>query len=123
MMKGMSLGEYVTVIEFAQKYHKFALLMSEEEVKERNKKFFQMHGEFKSYGMNIKYIDCCYDSRDQTVWSISFRKGNGGIRFSTNHFAGHESPKDWKYNSLFDLCMAFLKGEYKPSKDFYYADK
>lgn len=118
-MRGLSLGEYVTVVEFMQKYHSFALLMSPEDIKERNKKFFQMQGAFNNYGMNFKYVDAVYDSRDQTVWCITFRKGNDGIRFTTNHFASIEQPKNWKYNSLFDLCMAFLKGEFKPTKEFY----
>lgn len=32
-------------------------------------------------------------------------------------------PKDWKYFSLYDLCMAYLKGEFIPGKEFEYEGK
>lgn len=118
-MKGLTLSQFKEVIDFAQKYHKFALCMSDEEVKERNKIYHQMHEPFKEFGMNIKYIDSIYDSRDNIIWSITFRQGRNGVRFSTNHFTAlNLPPKNWKYNNLYDLCMAFLKGEFKPSKEF-----
>jgi hypothetical protein len=27
-------------------------------------------------------------------------------------------PKDWKYHTLYDLCMAYLTGEFKPTDEF-----
>jgi len=118
-MKGMTLQEYQEVVEFSQKYHKFSLWLTDEEVKERNKKYFQMHGAFGRHGLNIKYIDCTYDSRDRTVWSITFRQGRNGWRFATNHYnAINQPPKNWKFSNLYDLCMAFLKGEFKPGGEF-----
>lgn len=66
----------------------------------------------------IKYIDACYDSRDQTYWYIAFRPMD--ICFRTNHFnAISPPPKSWKYNRLYDLTMAFLKGEFKPKSEFF----
>jgi hypothetical protein len=118
-MKGMTLKEFQEVVDFSQKYHAFALWLTDEQVKERNKKYFQMHGAFGAHGMNIKYIDTIYDSRDQTIWSITFRQGKYGWRFSTNHYTAlNPPPKNFKYGTLYDLCMAFLKGEFKPKKEF-----
>ena len=118
-MKGMNLGEYVIMMEFIQKYHKFALWLSDEDLKERNKKHFQMHGAFGEHGLGIKYVDCTYDSRDGNIWTVTFRQGRYGICLSCNHYTAlNMPPKNFKFGSLFDWCMAYLKGEWKPKKEF-----
>jgi len=119
-MKGMNLGEYVVMMEFLQKYHRFALWLTDEQVKERNKKFFQMHGTFGSHGLNIKYVDCTYDSRDADIWAVTFRQGRYGVRLACNHYTALDTPpKNFKFSSLFEWSMAYLKGEWKPSKEFH----
>jgi hypothetical protein len=115
-MKGLTLDQYKEIVEFVQKYHKFALCPTDEQTEERKKEFPKM-GE---YGLNIKYVDCVYDSRDATIWQIKFRQGRNGVCFSTNHWNAIKTPpKEWKYNNLYDLCMAYLKGEFIPKAEFY----
>ena len=118
-MKGMSITQYAEVVKFAQEHHAFAMWSSDEEKKERQKKYPKLD----EYGFNIKYIDSVYDSRTSDVWVVKFRSGGTGYRFSTNHFAMREKPKHWKYDNLFDLCMAYLKGEFKPKEEFYFDDR
>jgi len=115
-MQGMNLGEYVVMMEFLQKYHAFAYWPSDEEIKERNKKFFQMAPSFGKHGLNIKYIDCTYDTRDISIWAVTFRQGRYGIRLSCNHYTEDTIPKNFRFESLYDWCMAYLKGEWKPTK-------
>lgn len=111
----MTMAQYVIVTAFAQKHHAFAQYRSKSERAQRVKDYPSM-GE---YGYSIKYIDCTYDSRTKNVWCVTFRQGARGYRFSTNHFnALNPQPKGWKYTTLYDLCMAFLKGEFKPKEEF-----
>lgn len=106
-MKGMKSAEFVEMVNFIQKYHKFALYMSDEEKKERNKLYPTMA----EYGFNIKYIDSCYDSRFADMWSVSFRGlGAPDLCFHTN--TNIILPQ---YPTLFDWVMAFLKSEWKPT--------
>lgn len=114
-MKGLTLDQFKEVTEFSQKHHKLANYLTPEQRLERLKEFPQM-GE---HGFGIKYIDSCYDSRDASLWSISFRQGSDGVNFRTNHFAMNDKPFGWKYDNLYDLCMAYLKGEFKPKAEFY----
>ncbi len=107
----MTIEQFAEVVNFAQKYHKFALWMSDEQVKDRNKIYHNM-GKFGAHGLNIKYIDSVYDSRDAKIWCVTFRMGSAGWRFSSNHWnALQPMPKEWRWKTLYDMCMAFLKGE------------
>lgn len=117
-MKGLTLEQLNEVINFAQKHHKFALWKTDEEREETKRNFPSIHSP--AHGMNIKYIDFTYDSRDATFWVIKFRQVTNGVAFSTNHFSSMlPVPKGWKYDNLYDLCMAYLKGEFKPKEEFY----
>lgn len=118
-MKGMTLDQFKEVVEFVQEHHKFAGWKTDEEKKEVQKKYPKLD----EYGFSIKYVDSCYDSRDGVVWMIKFRQGGTGVIFRTNHFAGKNIPKQWKYDNLFDLSMAFLKGEFEPKKEFEFDDR
>jgi len=120
MLKGLSLKQYFKIVEFVQNCHAFGMYLTEEELKKLNKKYPNKISNFK---LSIKYIDNCYDTRDKTIWSITFRIGSRGIKFSTNHFAGTNIPTDWKYDNLFDLCMDYLNGKFEPSDDFAYIMK
>lgn len=114
-MKGLTLDQVKEITEFAQKYHRFARWDSDEDVKEAK----SLYPKIPDHGFNIKYIDTCYDSREKDVWSISFREGRYGVNFRTNHFGIlNPMPKGWKYNNLYDLCMAYLKGDFVPKKEF-----
>lgn len=114
IMESMTMNEFAEVVKFVQTYHKFAHYVSEKE-HEQDQKTYQ---NLPRYRYGIKYIDSCYDSRDARIWSITFRQGKGGVRFSTNHFAMEPKPKQWKYESLYDLCMAYLTGEFTNLKGF-----
>lgn len=111
-MEALTSDQFKEILDFVQKYHKFALWMSDEEFKERNNVYFNM-GKFGAHGMNIKYIDSCYDSRDAKIWSITFRINiHHKYTFSSNSFALKGKPKSLnRWNSMYDLCMAFIKGE------------
>ena len=115
----MTLDQFKEVAEFMQKHHAFAHWLSTEEQAERKNQFPNM----KQIGFGIKYLDMCYDSRCHDVWMIKFRQGVDGVAFATNHFAGREMPKGWKYDNLFDLSMAYLKGEFIPKEEFYFDER
>lgn len=115
-MKGLTLDQFKEVIEFVQEYHAFGKYKNPEKRAENKEKYPNIA----EYGMGIKYVDSCYDSRDNTIWSVTFRQGVRGVVFSTNKYnAFNLPPDDWNYNKLYDLCMDFLKGEFKPTEDFY----
>jgi len=115
-MKGMTLEEYAEVVEFVQNHHPFAKSFHGGAREWRKRHFPKLPAE---YGFGIKYIDNCYDSRDGKVWSITFRQGRHGVCFRCNHFnALNPPPKKWKYDNLYDLCMAWLKGEFREKAEF-----
>jgi hypothetical protein len=111
-MKGMTLEQFAEVTRFVQKYHKFARWDNnqEEAISEGISK------ELSEYGLCIKYVRCDYDTRFGDVWGITLDQ----VRFATNHFTSfNPAPKGWKYDNLYDLTMAYLKGNFKPKKEFY----
>ena len=121
-MKGMNLEELKEVLDFMQEHHAFASYKTPEERKERLKKYPKID----EYGYGIKYTDMCYDSRTQDIWAITFRCGNIKVRFATNDITAItiavKNKKELKkmgieYKSLKDICLAFFKGEYEPSKE------
>lgn len=109
MMTGLTIQQYAEIIMFVQKHHAFGGVHQEDRiVKSENNLTTEQY--------NIKYIDSTYDSRTQTVWSVSFR-GFVNLQFRTNHFMSHDKkPDDFKFIALYDWIMAFLKGEWKPSE-------
>lgn len=99
-MKGMSIDQFKEVVEFSQTFHPFGRIRTKEQ-----KELIQ--GEFPNmgkYGMNIKYIESCYDSRTKTVWSVTFRGMGTEVNLRTT--------ENFDYENLYDLCMDYLKGEY-----------
>ncbi len=108
-MKGMKSTEFVEMVNFVQKYHKFANWMSDEQKAEAQK----LYPNLDEYGFNIKYIDSCYDSRFTDVWSVSFRGMGRKVNFHTN--INLELP----YDTLFDWIMAYLKREWQPTDEQY----
>lgn len=102
-MNGMKLEQYNELYQFVLKYNKFGWVKD------------SIQSEYPNAPRLIKYIDVVFDTRqiDGDIWSITFRYGGDGVRFSTNEKI--ETP----FNNLFDLSMAFLKGEYKPNKKHY----
>lgn len=112
-MEGMSLEQFTEITQFVQKYHRFGRWNRETELSAMKA---GVSPEIAEYGLNIKYVRCDYDTRMGDVWGITFDR----LRFATNHpYIPSEMPKDWKYNNLYDLSMAYLKGEFKPNKEFY----
>lgn len=111
-MKGMSLEQFAEVTRLTQKHHQFGIFR-------KNKQEALADGlseKLSEYGLNIKYVRCDYDTRMGDVWGIDFDR----VRFATNYpYIPSEIPKDWKYDNLYDLSMAYLKGEFKPSEEFY----
>lgn len=118
MLRGLTFEEYADIICFVNKFHRFGIYLGGEKINERNSQYMSMHAVFGSGHLNIKYIDNCFDTRDQTIWSITFRQGRFGVRFATNHFAGKKEPKNFKYESLHELCMDYLQGRFTDIKDF-----
>jgi len=113
-MKGLTPEQYVSVLQFVQKYHKFALWMSGEDKSQMNKEFPNL-SKWKGYGMGIKYIDSCYDSRTGDIWSITFRVHSAyKYSFHTNifnEFLGKKKPESWIELTFYEIIMKFLKGE------------
>ena len=62
----MSISQFKEVVDFVQNHHSFAKWKSEEE----RKKEVELYPKLPEYGHNIKYIDCCYDSRTADVWMV-----------------------------------------------------
>jgi hypothetical protein len=107
-MEGMTIQQYAEIVQFTQKHHHFGRWDDNND--------YPKIGE---NGKSIKYIDNIYDSRDAKVWSISFRGFSENVRFQTNHFGLlNPKPKGWKYDSLYELCMAYLKCEFEPKEEF-----
>ena len=100
-MKGMSPQQYGEVLQFIWKHCKFGYIPGERQYPDGPKM--------------IKYVDTTWDSRFGDIWSITFR--GDGVRLATNHYVGDEVNKA-PFDNLYDWCMAYLKGEWVPSKDF-----
>lgn len=103
-MKGMTIQQFTQIMEFAQKNHPFGGVHD---------------GKIPLTGQHhIKYIDSTYDSRTQTIWNVSFRGLGTNLRFRNNHFMSLDKvPDDFKFTTLHDWIMAYLKGEWKPSEN------
>ena len=114
MLKGMTIDQFKLIVAFVQDHHAFAKWKSREEREIESRKFPSLP----EYGFNIKYIDCCYDTRDSDVWMVKFRGGIGAdLAFSTNHFnALSQPPENFTYTSLFNWVMGYLKGEWDDEK-------
>ncbi len=110
-MEALTIEEFTEIVKFAQKYHKFALWMQDEEKIETNKLYPNM-AKWNGHGLSIKYINSCYDSRDGKIWSVTFRRGKDGWNFNSNHFGlNRTKPSEWRWNTLKEMCLGFLKGE------------
>jgi len=113
MMKGTTLKKFTEIAEFVQRHHKFARWVKQDRVEEA--KNAGIAPEIATHGLNIKYVRMNYDTRFGDVWSITFDR----ITFATNSFVninllkkGDElHPLTEKYQTLEDLCYAYLKGE------------
>ena len=115
-MKGMSLEQFAEVTRFVQKYHGFAKANCFKDGKVEEAISQGISKDLAEYGLNIKYVRCDYDTRFGDVWGITL----DNVRFATNHFnAFDKPPKQWKYDNIYDLVMAYLKGDFKPKKEFY----
>lgn len=96
----LTIEQYSEILKFIQKYHKFALY-NEEIEKEIKEKFPKLIEKGFSHGLNIKYIDSIYDSRDGKIWSVTFRRGNMDLTFS-------------KIGNLYEVIMEYLTTGKKP---------
>ena len=64
-----------------------------------------------------------HNNNSLSIWSISFRRGGTSVCFTTNMYNGlNLPPKDFKYHTLFDLVMDYLKGDFTPTKEYYEID-
>ena len=114
---GITLLEFNELIKFVERHHRYTLFLTDDTIEYRKRLLPKLDPE---QGFKIKYIDTCYDSRTNTFWSITFRKGSSyGYKFTTNHYDKfNPPPKDWKFHTLYELCMAYLKGEFEPGDEF-----
>lgn len=101
-MKGLTPQQYIEILDFVQKYHNFAQYPTNELQEERKKQCISE--ELSRYGLNIKYVDSCYDSRFGDIWSIKFRGLGEEKQFASN-------TNDSKYANLYDKVMDYLKGK------------
>lgn len=106
----MSPIQFAKVLDFVYKHHKFALYLTDSSAERRKKMFPKLD----RHGFGIKYVDSCYDSRDNQIWLVKFREYNRTIVLT---FTNNDFPKDWKYD-LYEWCMAYLKGEWIPTEEF-----
>lgn len=112
-MDGLTPKQYIEIQEFIQKYHRFAGILNDEDYEYMKNNFPNM-AKWDRYGLCIKYIDTCYDSRKGDIWSVSFRGMGNDVNFNTNmfnKFSDIKKPKDWRWHTLYDNIMAYLKGE------------
>lgn len=106
-LKGMTPQQLAEITSFVQKHHHFAKWLSDEERKEE----FEQYPKVCEYGLNIKYVDSCYDTRTGDVWMVKFRGLSMPMSFQTNTLIGTEI-KEFPFDNLYDWVMAFLKGEW-----------
>jgi hypothetical protein len=107
-MKAMTLKQYGEILQFIAKHHRFSRFNSSGEDT-------GIIGEAKT-GLSIKYIINSFDTRTMEVWSVEFNN----IRFATNFpYIPSEVPKDFEYENIYDLSMAYLRGEFVPTEEFY----
>lgn len=95
-MKGLTFEQYIEIVNFVKKYHKFGYVKEENQIK-------------KDWYLHIKYIDNCYDTRTNDIWSVSFRGLGQEIIFATNSLV-LLSPKEKKFDNLFEYIMQYLLG-------------
>ncbi len=114
-MKALTPYQYLDILTFIQKYHSFCLFRREEQREYIRKNFPNMKPE---YGMNIKYIENCFDTRDGSIWSLSFTTNGIDYSFKTNSLVGFTPERNPEYDNLYDTIMAFLKGELKNHEYF-----
>lgn len=96
----ITIEQYSEILKFIQKYHKFALYNEaiENEIKEKFPKLIEKGF---SRGLNIKYVDSIYDSRDSKIWSVTFRRGGMDLAFS-------------KIGNMYEEIMDYLTTGKKP---------
>lgn len=100
MMRGMTADEYIEVMQYMQD----------------NCSLFKKNN---TVTPPIKYVDSCYDTRSRTWWSIDFRTwGAMSIGLRTNCFLSSDKETA-PYGSLYEWCMAFLKGEWEATDRFH----
>ncbi len=104
-MKGLTPQEFAAITEFVQKHHKFGYVREEDALPAF------------PHGLNIKYIDSTYDTRDGVYWVVTLRQGSMGLRFSANHFVLDSRPADWPYDSLYEWIVAYLTGEWSNEEE------
>lgn len=97
---GLTIEQFSEILKFVQKYHKFALYdeQIENEIKEKFPKLIEKGF---SKGLNIKYVDSIYDSRDGKIWSVTFRRGGMELTFS-------------KIGNLYEAIIEYLTTGNKP---------
>lgn len=120
-MEGLTNDEFKTIVDFVQEYHRFAYYPHGDEHLEILKTYPNMD----RMRFNIKYVDSCYDTRDMSIWSISFRRGGRSICFTTNMYNNFDpfSTIAFKYFKLFDVVMDYLKGDFIPTEEYYIIEK
>lgn len=108
MIRSLTISEYIDILESIQRYHKFANYMSESEFAE----IIKEHPNFVRHGLNIKYVTNSYDSRDHSIWRLSFECRHGKFTFAANSFAHPDNlPPGFTYSNMYELIRDFLFGK------------
>lgn len=105
-MRGLNRTEYDVILTMVQKHHAFGRIIPQID------RITPV-----SYG--IKYVETIWDCRFNDIYSITFRSGGIGVRLSTNHYnEANPAPNDFLYETLFNWCKAYLRGEFRPTDEF-----
>ncbi len=106
-MKGLSLNEYIDIMDFIAKYHQFADYRGT--LYNTSIPYDKRVVNYPNYTFrNIKYVETSLDTRDSAIWKISF------TCFTTISFHGGMFPDESEippYDSLYDWVIAYLRGE------------
>lgn len=114
-MKGLTPQQFAEVLDFVKKYQSFAQWKSPEEMAGIKDKYPLIT----NTGMNIKYVESTYDSRDHSVWSVGFRHGKNSLYLHTN------LEEKWLegYADFYSLVMGYLKQENPKRFDKLFAEQ
>ncbi len=112
-VKPLTPFQYIEILEFIKKHHSFCLFRNDKHREYVKENFPKLNPD---YGFNIKYITNSFDTRDASIWSLNFRCNANDYSFRTNLLVGSVPEKNPKFDNLYDIIMAFLKGELENSE-------
>jgi hypothetical protein len=111
-MKGLTLIQFIDMMNFIQIYHSFARYYNNNEEEIIKKEYPNL------VHLGIKYTDSVHDTRSNTIWNVTFRRGRMKFNFTTSNLSTDPNSNYNKYDDFFELIMDFLKGNITDVKEF-----